>query len=267
MSLKKISTRVRGIVLMLLLLLPVGLLAQNLQPSDELYLADPNPRLNGPQVEMLQRFLLFHGCDIGPDGMDGWFGRDTEAGLLEYQAYKGLAQTGRIMVQTISQPLTWNPLLENYFLTGMPEGPFPSRSAESRSLAIAHGEDLHYSSYYGSITVSLEEKLQYGYHRLEISPGERFIASQSTKDAHVRVWDLLTGQSITIEAAQGYSESLDTSLHQDYSDPEIEEFFWYIDTLGYRPEIQLVFLVNANHQSWGEYRSTMILFPGRQRRD
>lgn len=60
----------------------------------------------GEDVLKLQKALLAHGYDIGPDGADGDFGKNTEAALKRYQAHNGLEIDG------ICGPATWAKLGE-----------------------------------------------------------------------------------------------------------------------------------------------------------
>ena len=54
----------------------------------------------------LQKALLAHGYDIGPDGADGDFGKNTEAAIKRYQAHNGLEIDG------VCGPATWAKLGE-----------------------------------------------------------------------------------------------------------------------------------------------------------
>ena len=51
-------------------------------------------RMNGPDVEALQRALAARGFDLGPHGIDGWYGPDTRAAVIRFQREAGLAVTG-----------------------------------------------------------------------------------------------------------------------------------------------------------------------------
>ncbi|MCG8478647.1 MAG: peptidoglycan-binding protein [Spirochaetales bacterium] len=90
----------------------VVLSAQDLSPEMELYLRDPEPRFHGEQVEHLQRFLLFSGMDIGSDGIDGWFGRDTDRALRSYQQAYGLPVTGHVRIGEIPTEFDWELTVE-----------------------------------------------------------------------------------------------------------------------------------------------------------
>jgi cell wall-associated NlpC family hydrolase len=51
---------------------------------------------NGAWVERLQRKLEKRGFDLGPDGVDGEFGRDTEKAVKAFQKEAGLKVTGKV---------------------------------------------------------------------------------------------------------------------------------------------------------------------------
>ena len=48
----------------------------------------------GEDVKNMQKLLLKHGFDVGPDGADGDFGKNTEDALKRYQAHNGLEIDG-----------------------------------------------------------------------------------------------------------------------------------------------------------------------------
>ena len=60
----------------------------------------------GTEVVKLQKALLKHGYDIGPDGADGDFGKNTEAALRRFQAHNRLEADG------VCGPATWEKLEE-----------------------------------------------------------------------------------------------------------------------------------------------------------
>jgi len=55
---------------------------------------------NKHQVKELQEFLEAFGYDVGSSGADGWFGRDTENALIEFQSTNGLDADGIVGPQT-----------------------------------------------------------------------------------------------------------------------------------------------------------------------
>lgn len=59
----------------------------------------------GGCVQAAQSLLILRGCDVGPDGADGDFGRNTRAAVLCFQGKKGLDRDG------IVGPMTWAALL------------------------------------------------------------------------------------------------------------------------------------------------------------
>jgi cell wall-associated NlpC family hydrolase len=67
----------------------------------ELFLTEPN--LTGPAVKLCQEDLVKHGFgeQLGPDGVDGIYGEDTESAVADFQHSKGLEVDG------IVGPLTW----------------------------------------------------------------------------------------------------------------------------------------------------------------
>jgi hypothetical protein len=183
---------------LLLLLFPFAMQAQNLDSDAELYLADPDPRFHGEQVQTLQRFLLFHGMDIGPDGIDGWFGKDTHNALLNYQASEGFEVTGRIKIKDFSTPLIWSPLIQSFLFTGWPEGPFPGRENEGEILTPQPGKDFVYKSYFGALTIPLPEIKKMGYISFILSPDKRFLAAFNKDNTSVSLWDVLSGTMIEL---------------------------------------------------------------------
>jgi len=62
------------------------------------------------KVEAVQQALVDAGYDVGPDGVDGRFGRNTRAAVIKYQKANGIKQTGNVGPVTAGklgvQPLT-----------------------------------------------------------------------------------------------------------------------------------------------------------------
>jgi peptidoglycan hydrolase-like protein with peptidoglycan-binding domain len=62
------------------------------------------------KVQSVQQALVDAGYDVGPDGADGKFGRNTRAAVIKYQKANGIKQTGNVGPLTAGklgvQPLT-----------------------------------------------------------------------------------------------------------------------------------------------------------------
>ena len=52
-----------------------------------------NNRMNGRDVEILQKQLIYLGYDLGSDGADGWFGPGTSRALIKFQQDTGRGAT------------------------------------------------------------------------------------------------------------------------------------------------------------------------------
>jgi hypothetical protein len=59
-----------------------------------LALNDCAARMNGDDVIALQRELARRGYDLGPYGIDGWYGPDTRAAVIRFQRAEGVLVTG-----------------------------------------------------------------------------------------------------------------------------------------------------------------------------
>lgn len=59
-----------------------------------IYLRKGGNRFHGEDVKFIQKRLLEEGIDIGPDGIDGYYGPDTRKGIIEFQKRKELLVTG-----------------------------------------------------------------------------------------------------------------------------------------------------------------------------
>jgi len=55
-----------------------------------------NPKMNGNAVEQLQKDLLYMGYWLGNDGIDGWFGQDTEKAVIQYETDQNMEIDGKI---------------------------------------------------------------------------------------------------------------------------------------------------------------------------
>ena len=145
-------------------LLPVGIAAA--QETDELYLKPPGTHFNGSQVVQLQRFLLLNGFDLGPDGVDGWFGPATESALKAWQSAGELAETGRIAVKDIPVKLNWTPVLKY----SEPERVPLLYTGELTSLT----EDGCYNTGYGPFVIDTDWDPVMRYSGFVLSPNKRF---------------------------------------------------------------------------------------------
>ena len=62
------------------------------------------------KVQSVQQALIDAGYNVGPDGADGKFGRNTRAAVVKYQKANGIKQTGNVGPVTAGklgvQPLT-----------------------------------------------------------------------------------------------------------------------------------------------------------------
>ncbi|MBU0935115.1 MAG: peptidoglycan-binding protein [Spirochaetes bacterium] len=250
------------LLLLVFILSAANALAQNLSPDDELYLADPKPRFNGEQVKTLQRFLLFQGIDIGADGMDGWFGRDTRNALLEYQSTNELEPTGRIRIRDFSAPLVWAPHAESFLFSGWPEGPFPGDGYYGEVLKAQPGRDFVYSSYFGTITISAAEISANGYSTLIHSPEKRFLAAFNDDKSSVSVWDILSGTKLNypIEAtAKDSSYQYKPDEHTRFAG---ETITWWMNPMKYDyAQLSLVISFTYLTPSQDQDRSLIIVSP------
>lgn len=257
-------------LLVLLGISPLFISAQELGPDEELYLRDPDPRFHGSQVLDLQRMLLFYGQDIGSDGMDGWFGRDTHNALLGFQEMKGMETNGRIAVKDIQINLEWAPTLLSTFNRGMEEGPFPSADNEAREYRSEPGKALTISNYYGRISIPAEEIEKQHYSVFTLSPEGRFLAtmgmpqneSREWVGNHIKVWDILTGETRIIHACELAVDPSTEGLLDGYSYPWITEYFWYrIGHPALEPELRLLAMTEIADPSGERILSVMLLYP------
>lgn len=247
------------ITALILLLNAVFLPAQNLGPQDELYLCDPEPRLHGDQVRELQRSLAFFGMDIGSDGIDSWFGADTDRALREYQNERNLNRTGRISIQDIPPIPMWWPASESTRDTvnekDIPESAYSGTSINSSGL-----DSLTVTSRFGSIDIPV---LKGGYTRdgFLLSPDSRFIVSHSVHPADsqdaVSLWDIVSGQSFTFFAEEALLDEGYQGLRQGFTSPRIHDFYWISDD-------RLCIVVTAVEDSDGPVKGLIIVRPGEQ---
>jgi peptidoglycan hydrolase-like protein with peptidoglycan-binding domain len=123
----------------LLAVLVFGVVAAMLPAQTGQVLELTTPRIHNSAVVDLQRFLAWSGYSLGTDGIDGWFGNDTESAVRRYQRDAGMEATGRIRLSEIDFNLTFEPTVE-----GMLDGNIPA--------SLALGEiwlDEEYHTYFG----------------------------------------------------------------------------------------------------------------------
>lgn len=176
-----------------LFFLSAGSAAAQVSEGEFLYLRDPAPRFHGPAVEALQRFLLYSGFDIGSDGVDGWFGQDTERAVKDYQKSKGLAATGRIRYGSFPRDLKWEKEVVEWF------GDAPPQKSSGQK-PIPYGRE-EIKTYFGSYPLTWELDNREEYSEYLLSPSGRFLAYRYTSPhmdpsagIPVYVHDLLTGK-------------------------------------------------------------------------
>ena len=103
-------------------------------------LALTTPRMNGPAVVDLQRFLTYHGYFLGADGIDGWFGPATDHALRQYQTDAGMQATGVIRLGDLNMNLRFGPTMD-----GLIDGPVPA------DVTLAEvWPDTEFRTYFGS---------------------------------------------------------------------------------------------------------------------
>jgi len=248
-------------VLVMAVLLPVSLWAQDLGADEEIYLRDPDPRYHGEQVETLQRFLLFHGMNIGTDGIDGWFGKDTDNALRNYQFNKGQEETGRIKVRDFSGPLVWNPYVQSCLFSGWMEGPFPGNSYEDEILPSPAGKDLKYSSYFGTLTIGAAEIKEAGYSAFVLSPAKRFAAALNGEGTSLKVWDILSGTEREFPIEETAKDSSYQWKPEEHGQFRAEEVFWWMNPMK-MDTAQLTLVISFTFTGPnGEGRSLFLISP------
>jgi peptidoglycan hydrolase-like protein with peptidoglycan-binding domain len=87
------------VIVLSILLLPALLFSQEESRLLQLEI----PRMNRKDVQELQQFLLYQRYWLGEDGVDGWFGPDTDGALRAYQRDKGLAVTVSIRIPSLTK--------------------------------------------------------------------------------------------------------------------------------------------------------------------
>lgn len=205
---------------MYMLLTRLNLARSGHNGDTELYLTDPSPRLNGEHVKMLQRYLLFFGVSIGEDGIDGWFGRDTDRALRSWQKTFEMPETGRITLAKPAEPLLLSPA---FFFT---ESNGLSAVADLETIELESGDDLVYSSYYGSIRISAEELAVRGFSSFIVSENKRYIASE--KSGTVKVWDVLSGYGLEVSLTD---DGIKARFGREFSNIGVKEILWRENSL------------------------------------
>ncbi|MBN1647399.1 MAG: peptidoglycan-binding protein [Spirochaetales bacterium] len=258
-------------IILILLSGAACLFAQDLKTDQELYLRDPEPRFHGEQVKSLQRLLLFEGIDIGPDGIDGWFGRDTDAALRKYQEKIGAAVTGRIKVGVVLRELVWNPEITTPFDCSVEEeGPF-ANPEDDVEMFLYEGYELEFSSRYGTLTVPAYEIEGNYYSGFMLSPDKRFVAAMGylstgyyDTDSKVKVWDILTGGTFEFYAIEAFFDWQTGQHEQPFDEPQIMEFFWSREEPKPDSELRLVISAGSYHHEMGDVSRIVLLYPWRQ---
>jgi hypothetical protein len=224
---------------------------------EELYLKEP--RFFGEEVKTLQRFLLFMGLDIGPDGIDGWFGPDTEKAVLQFQ--EGLPDMRRSAIPRYiyTRPLHWEPFWISYFEKEPPKRP----SAETALLTervevdntLPQDASQTLRSYFGAINWSRDYIRYHAIQEAIYSPDRRFLYFLTSLPTEVQrngptkivIWDLLSGQSFdfhVIEAFFLHGSWYTNRQDIDYSgisSPRIQKANWHppLDSVSSKPGVIL----------------------------
>ena len=212
---------------------PVLLLAVALNSfaqSETRWLELKDSRMNGRDVEHLQKQLIYSGYDLGSDGADGWFGPQTSNALKKFQQDSKLPVTG-----------TWNSgekLCEMSPSLAIEKTSKPNES-EKQNLKRITVEDLSklntpkpYTTYFSSFTLSYTNENRPYYvgvfeipnaldfkkidieNEILISPNGRYMAIDrydnyaNTGSSGFMVIDLLVEKTISVDYNQ-----LDTGLN------------------------------------------------------
>lgn len=230
----RITVRVIGIMLMLTAF-GTGPCAQ----SRTLQYNRGGERMNGRDVELLQKHLLYHGYDMSHFGVDGWFGPVTEAALIAYQRDRGMEPTGRITVAELGAALPWNPYHERLERTAA----LPERGRQEE-IVLSDGKVVE--TYYGRLRIQRDPFDQTFIFRIDTesapielgrtrdqtmlrSPTGRFFAYEFPvyddgrgRDSHIAIIDLLTERTRRIHAAE-MVQSTELSTNPD---TPFQEFYW-----------------------------------------
>ena len=210
-----------GIIGFFCLLTGLGLYAQ-VAEGEELYIRDPAPRFHGTAVEQLQRFLLYSGCNIGPDGVDGWFGKDTEKALKEYQGKKGLPRTGRIIYGEFPVDLEWKSEIVPW------EKNKPPSRAGNQQIVTDGTEKI--SGYFGTHKLEWNNEYDERYFDYILSPSRRYLVyhyyspdMDTSAGMPIYVYDFLTQKKTLLYPFEAvFKMKLDEVL----SGGTFEESYW-----------------------------------------
>lgn len=196
-------------------------------------------RMNGRDVELLQKHLLYHGYDLSHFGVDGWFGPVTEAALLSYQRDRGMEVTGRITISQLMPELPWSPHHERLERTVA----LPQRGRQEQ-IVLTDGAVIE--TYYGKLRIQQDQfdemfvfqidtdsaPIELGRTRRDTllrSPTGRFFAyefpvyaQESEDDSHIGIIDLLTEHVRRIHAAE-IVQAPELSTNPD---TPFQEFYW-----------------------------------------
>jgi hypothetical protein len=179
---------------------------------EELYLVSEGDRFHGESVLRLQKFLVYEGFTIGPDGVDGWFGQDTDKALRQYQEVNKLPVTGKIAVSDIPAELSWVTSLKPIEANSFP----PLWEQDLRVLK----ETGRYRTWYGTFTLPFSHDPDLQYELVELSPNQRFYCTlvyspmmEQQMGQPLYVYDILTEKSRMISALDMYAHRME---EEDY---------------------------------------------------
>ena len=209
-------------ILLFLLIPGAGFLSA--QETEELYLKTEGTRFHGAPVIRLQRYLLSRGFTLGPDGVDGWFGGDTDKALRAFQKAEGLPVTGRIAAADIPEKLEWKRVLEHKAPRGRPE--------LSRAEPYKIEKDGTYNTGYGPFTI---DSTRYGEAQFVLprifSPNKRFYYTQYyTPEAELQmgqpliIFDTLTEKEDHLSALNAYIDVNDPGYGDLYEQTYFSQF-------------------------------------------
>jgi hypothetical protein len=149
--------------------------------GDELLRYQEPDRMSGPEVLKMQKLLLHGGFALGPEGVDGWFGPNTERALKAWQNREGQTVTGEYSPTEVPLDLYWQPL---FFYSRLEDVDIEDPLLIFRPQA---GERIY--TYYGVIEIlssteglfvafwGSENSIALSGRTVNISPNGRFIAA------------------------------------------------------------------------------------------
>lgn len=184
--------------------------------------------MQGPDVERLQKMLIYYGHDLGSDGADGWFGPATERALKAYQQSKGQKPTGTIAVSEIESELAWS-----LNISPGKMGKKPQPSQKQQPLTIEFEKSLKLKNYYGNHTVLTKSKIEEHYSEHLLSPSGRYLACRYYNpyaegggySVGIYFLDLLTGNSQVLYGGaliQQVKEFKDAEVYSTV----VDNFYW-----------------------------------------